>query len=147
MFLIRLLSLILLAGLSFGMGQIPSSQLNEFGQLLSASFILFAPLLYFYPMYEAYFHKQPNFYSIFALNLFLGWTLVGWVVALVWALKSHEPIKTINVASPEPAPASAPAPAPAPTINEAPKQIKQCPYCAEDILMAAKKCKHCGSEV
>lgn len=143
MFLIRLLSLILLAGLSFGMGQIPSSQLNEFGQLLSASFILFAPLLYFYPMYEAYFHKQPNFYSIFALNLFLGWTLVGWVVALVWAIKSLEPIKTINVAAQEPAPT----PTSVQPVTEAPKQIKQCPYCAEDILMAAKKCKHCGSDV
>jgi hypothetical protein len=25
-------------------------------------------------------------WAIFALNLFLGWTLLGWVVALVWSL-------------------------------------------------------------
>lgn len=23
-------------------------------------------------------------------------------------------------------------------------QIKKCPYCAEDVLVAAIKCKHCG---
>lgn len=141
MFLIRLLSLIFLTAYSYSMGQSPANQLNEFGTFAAASFFLFAPALYFYPMYEAHFHKQPNFYSIFALNLFLGWTLVGWVVALVWALKSHEPIKTVNVAPPTSAPKSAP------PVTESPKQIKQCPYCAEDILMAAKKCKHCGSEV
>jgi hypothetical protein len=29
-------------------------------------------------------HHQTK--AIFALNLLLGWTLVGWVIALVWAL-------------------------------------------------------------
>ena len=26
-------------------------------------------------------------------------------------------------------------------------QTKPCPYCAEDILAAARKCKHCGSDL
>jgi hypothetical protein len=30
--------------------------------------------------------NKRNAGAIFALNLLLGWTLVGWVVALVWAL-------------------------------------------------------------
>ncbi|MFZ9185736.1 MAG: superinfection immunity protein [Polynucleobacter sp.] len=25
-----------------------------------------------------------------ALNLFLGWSLIGWVIALVWALKDEQ---------------------------------------------------------
>jgi hypothetical protein len=29
--------------------------------------------------------KKKNSIAICLLNLFLGWTLVGWVVALVWA--------------------------------------------------------------
>lgn len=28
---------------------------------------------------------------VFVLNLFLGWTLVGWVVALVWAMTERTP--------------------------------------------------------
>ncbi|WP_259574263.1 superinfection immunity protein [Shewanella baltica] len=145
MVFLRMLILIALTGYSYGMGQTPANQLNEFGTFVSASFFLLAPVLYFYPLLEAYMHKQPNIYSIFALNLFLGWTLVGWVVALVWALKSQEPVKAAVVSTPDVKPV---APPPTPIIPPSPaKQMKQCPYCAEDILMAAKKCKHCGSEV
>src|SRR5580704_12338777 len=35
--------------------------------------------------------KKRNAGAIFALNLLLGWTLIGWVVALVWAL-TVEPV-------------------------------------------------------
>jgi DNA-directed RNA polymerase subunit RPC12/RpoP len=27
------------------------------------------------------------------------------------------------------------------------KQVRECPYCAEDILVKAKVCKHCGRDV
>jgi hypothetical protein len=30
--------------------------------------------------------RRNNFPAVFALNLLLGWTFVGWVVALVWSL-------------------------------------------------------------
>ena len=30
--------------------------------------------------------KKKNRTAIFALNLFLGWTLLGWVLCLVWSL-------------------------------------------------------------
>lgn len=40
--------------------------------------------LYFLPTIIGL-HKR-NAGAIFVLNLFLGWTLIGWVVALVWAL-------------------------------------------------------------
>jgi hypothetical protein len=43
--------------------------------------LLFA--LYFLPSIVGYYHR--NFNSICLLNLFLGWTLIGWVVALIWA--------------------------------------------------------------
>ena len=44
--------------------------------------------IYFIPSFVAYF-KEPqkkNATAIFILNLFLGWTIIGWVVALCWAL-------------------------------------------------------------
>lgn len=45
-------------------------------------------VLYFVPTIIAANSKRPNTGAIFALNLFLGWTFLGWVIALVWALKS-----------------------------------------------------------
>lgn len=41
--------------------------------------------IYFIPTIVAGVREQPNGISIFILNLFLGWTYVGWVVCLVWA--------------------------------------------------------------
>lgn len=40
---------------------------------------------YFFPTTIAASRKQPNTLAIFVLNLLLGWTLLGWVVAMVWA--------------------------------------------------------------
>jgi len=42
--------------------------------------------VYFIPAAVAYYNEKKNFPAIFVLNLFLGWTFVGWVVALVWAI-------------------------------------------------------------
>lgn len=41
---------------------------------------------YFLPSLIARKRQKRNLTAIFALNLCLGWTLVGWVVALVWSL-------------------------------------------------------------
>ena len=50
------------------------------------AFISLIVLVYFIPMYVAYYRGHPDTMAIFALNLLLGWTFIGWVVALVWAL-------------------------------------------------------------
>ena len=44
---------------------------------------------YFVPSTVAYYRRNEcgNVNSIFVLNFFLGWTLIGWVVALIWAMK------------------------------------------------------------
>ena len=50
-------------------------------------------------------HRQVD--AIVALNLLLGWTLLGWVAALVWSLtKGPEPV------APPPPQAAAPMPSP-----------------------------------
>ena len=46
--------------------------------------------LYLLPSFVAASKKRKNGGAILALNLFLGWTLIGWVGALVWALTSDE---------------------------------------------------------
>jgi hypothetical protein len=43
---------------------------------------------YFLPSLVA--RKKKDFRSILILNLFLGWTFVGWVIALVWAVKRDD---------------------------------------------------------
>ena len=49
-------------------------------------------LFYFLPFAIAFYKKRINTGAIFALNLFLGWSLIGWVIALVWALKAEHTI-------------------------------------------------------
>jgi len=43
--------------------------------------------VYFIPTFVALARRQRNILSIFILNLLLGWSIVGWVISLVWALK------------------------------------------------------------
>lgn len=43
---------------------------------------------YFAPTMVAASRKHASAGAVFALNLFLGWTFIGWVVSLVWALAS-----------------------------------------------------------
>jgi len=55
------------------------------------SFIIVVALtFYFIPTLIAVFRKHEKAVQIFLLNIFLGWTLVGWVVALIWSVKKEE---------------------------------------------------------
>ncbi len=58
-------------------------------RLLFAVLITLLSLFYFLPFAIAFNRKRANTGAIFALNLFLGWSLIGWVLALVWALKEE----------------------------------------------------------
>jgi Superinfection immunity protein len=48
--------------------------------------ILVIMFLYLVPTLIAAARHRQNRIVIFNLNLLLGWTLIGWVVALVWSL-------------------------------------------------------------
>ncbi len=47
---------------------------------------LFLMLLYFLPAILG--RDKSDATGIFLLNLFLGWTLIGWVAAFIWAIAS-----------------------------------------------------------
>lgn len=51
----------------------------------------FGFVMYFLPSILALARNKRDTVSIFVLNLFLGWTAIGWVIALVWALKVDAP--------------------------------------------------------
>jgi hypothetical protein len=63
---------------------------------LSIVFLLFVAVgvvFYFVPTIIAFVRNKSNKLAILALNAFLGWSLVGWVVSLVWALsKDQQPV-------------------------------------------------------
>lgn len=42
--------------------------------------------------------KRSNAGSIFVVNLFLGWTLIGWVVSLAWAVATDKGTTTPTAA-------------------------------------------------
>jgi hypothetical protein len=46
-------------------------------------------VLYFLPAIVAARGNHWNKWAIFVLNLLLGWTLIGWVMAMVWAVKKE----------------------------------------------------------
>lgn len=84
-----------------------------------------AALLYFVPSVVAMTRHHRNGVAIGMLNIFLGWTLLGWVIALVWAF-------TANVE---------------PSQQAKQPRLVKCPECAELIQLDAKRCKHCGAAV
>ncbi|MER0170363.1 MAG: superinfection immunity protein [Nitrosomonas sp.] len=51
-----------------------------------AVLLALSTFLYMLPTAVAIGKSRKNTYSIFVFNLFLGWTLVGWVIALSWSL-------------------------------------------------------------
>ncbi len=51
-------------------------------------FLLFAIALYFVPAIIAAARQTHNATAILLLNIFLGWTVVGWFVALLLAICS-----------------------------------------------------------
>jgi len=48
-------------------------------------------LLYFLPSIVALARSKRDLLAIVLLNLFLGWSVIGWIVALVWAAKNDVP--------------------------------------------------------
>ena len=64
---------------------------------LSAAVIILILVPYFLPSIIALFRGKSNSTAIFMLNLFLGWTFIGWVVALIWAVSKDRDIQTIVV--------------------------------------------------
>lgn len=58
--------------------------------------LLILILIYFFPFIIARDRKHPNQASIFVVNIFFGWTLLGWVLALVWAVSSFKASTSVD---------------------------------------------------
>jgi hypothetical protein len=63
-----------------------------FAALLFFPFFSAGFIRYFLPTIVALVRSKRDTVSIVLLNVFLGWTLIGWVIALVWAFKVDNPL-------------------------------------------------------
>lgn len=81
----RIAILSLLTFFALVMGSIPANERNAIAEIFAPTIVVLGPLLYFLPTIEAYLRQHRSLTSIGLVNLFLGWTLLGWVAAIAWA--------------------------------------------------------------
>lgn len=63
-----------------------------FATIFFFPFFGFGFVLYFLPTIIAAIKSKRDTVAILLLNLFLGWSVIGWIVALVWAAKNDAPV-------------------------------------------------------
>lgn len=56
---------------------------------VGALIVAVALAIYFAPWLLAKYRRHKNALAIFTTNLLLGWTLVGWIAALIWACTAN----------------------------------------------------------
>jgi hypothetical protein len=88
------------------------------------SLLIVVVVIYLLPTIVARHNHHPKGDGSAILNIFLGWTLIGWVVALVWAASG-----------------------PSQRQEEIAENQLPCPYCGEPILEAATVCRFCTRDL
>jgi hypothetical protein len=83
---------------------------------------------YFLPTIIAIARKKTNLPGILLVNLLLGWSVIGWIVALVWAV-STERVDQVS---------------PAPMFSMAQPARRFCSRCGTPDQMGSRFCAHCG---
>ena len=67
----------------------------HFASLLLFPFFGLGFVMYFLPSIIALARSKRDLLAIFLLNFFLGWSVIGWIVSLIWALKS-DPVVVVR---------------------------------------------------
>lgn len=62
---------------------------SDYDFALLVVFVITAISLYLLPAFIAWRRRHLDVLAIFALNLLLGWTALGWIAALVWSLTGN----------------------------------------------------------
>lgn len=64
---------------------------------LIASYFIVSLLLYFLPTIVALLFGCDRTGSVFVMNLFLGWTFIGWVWAFIWAVSPNRQSQNVII--------------------------------------------------
>ena len=93
-------------------------------------FMLVSLFLYFLPAYLG--RNRSDFKAILVLNLLAGWTFIGWIIALLWALSSGQQRQGAVPAQPA---------APNPPLGTG----FFCSACGKSCDAGARFCSSCGA--
>lgn len=87
---------------------------------------------YFLPTIVGAARHKTNLVGIFLVNFLLGWSIVGWVVALVWALSTerNDPVRGPQTWAPQP---------------QQQQRTLYCPHCGAGGPPGGRFCAHCGA--
>lgn len=59
--------------------------------------LIISLLFYFAPTLGAVVRKSKRTAGVFTLNLLLGWTVIGWIIAIIWAMGSDKEVAATSV--------------------------------------------------
>lgn len=96
-------------------------------------FFLMILAFYFLPAIIGWNKKDSG--AIILVNIFLGWTFVGWIVALVWAITSAPALTYVVVNQPT---------YPVPPAYAPPPQGLYCSSCGKLAPPGGAFCSYCG---
>ncbi len=91
-------------------------------------FVLISFCAYFLPTIVAIMRQKTNLVGILLVNFLLGWSVIGWIVALVWAV-STERVDQTSTAQPIPIPQP---------------DRRFCSSCGSEGPMGSRFCARCG---
>jgi hypothetical protein len=99
---IRVLTgIVVFAGLSPSLAMAGSTDIDQSVHILFAALFI-TPVLYFMPAIIAASKDHPQPGNVFFVNLFLGWTVIGWFVSLFWAIEKGRPREKVPLLAPAP---------------------------------------------
>lgn len=91
-------------------------------------FFLISVGFYFLPTIVAIARKKTNLLGIFLVNFLLGWSIIGWIVALIWAVSTE---RVDQMSSAQSVPISQP-------------RRRFCSSCGKEDQAASHFCAYCG---